>query len=460
MNDKAHSQKDSRKQVLVLGGGIAGLSAARAMDHWGAAVHLVERDSFLGGHAFIWACMATDECQNCGACLSADIAEQAVHCKNVHSYLETEIGDVQRRGKGFQITLKGKHTDALTVDAVLIATGFEPFDPSQIESLRYSTHDKVITTPEFNRLLKHEGLTDFLSQNESPRIGFIQCVGSRNREQGRDYCSQVCCKVGLRQANKILDLLPKAHVSMFYMDLQIIGKEFRSQYHAIRDRIDLIQGVPGEILWDDGKGQLIVFQEDQKTGKPMAFHFDAIVLSVGMGPALGSSDLLKLFGAKVNQWGFLDEEWRGGIRYCGQQSQLGVRGVSRFSRQDHMEQEDYKLAIEARGDHLYVRASGVRTRATVTAMTLEIFDTAVTRSLTKVLIDVRELEGRLGMLDSYLMVTEVFQKLRWKGVHKAAIVDEQASSFRGWFLETVARNRGFNIRVFADQEEAREWLES
>ena len=76
MNDKGHTQKDSRKQVLILGGGIAGLSAARAMDHWGAVVHLVERENCLGGHALEWACMATNQCQNCGACLSAEIVEQ------------------------------------------------------------------------------------------------------------------------------------------------------------------------------------------------------------------------------------------------------------------------------------------------------------------------------------------------------------------------------------------------
>ena len=124
-----------------------------------------------------------------------------------------------------------------------------------------------------------------------------------------------------------------------------------------------------------------------------------------------------------------------------------------------MEHKHYTLSNETKGDHLFVRASGVRTRATVTAMTMEIFDAAFANRLSKVLIDVRELKGRLGIVDSYLLVTEVFDKLRGKGVRKAAIVDEQVSSLRGWFLETVAHNRSFDIRVFTDQEEAREWLE-
>jgi hypothetical protein len=120
--------------------------------------------------------------------------------------------------------------------------------------------------------------------------------------------------------------------------------------------------------------------------------------------------------------------------------------------------EQYTLAIEAKGDYLYVRSRGVRTRATVTAMTMEIFDAALAKALSKVLIDVRELEGRLGVFDSYLIVTEVFQKLRGKGIQKAAIVDEQASPLHRWFLETVAVNRGFNLRILTDQQKALEWL--
>lgn len=118
----------------------------------------------------------------------------------------------------------------------------------------------------------------------------------------------------------------------------------------------------------------------------------------------------------------------------------------------------YTLAIENKGDHLFVRSSGIRTRDTVTAMTMEIFNAALAHSLSKALIDVRKLKGRLGILDSYLIVTEVFQKLRGKGIRKAAIVDERVSSLRWWFLETVAVNHGFNFRVFDNQEDALEWL--
>jgi len=120
---------------------------------------------------------------------------------------------------------------------------------------------------------------------------------------------------------------------------------------------------------------------------------------------------------------------------------------------------DYTLVIEVQAGYLFARASGVRTRVGVAAMTLEVFEAARANRLSKVLVDVRELSGRLGTVDNVRLVTEVFEKLRGKGIRKAAIVDEQAPGVRGWFLETVARNRGFNFRIFADEQEAHAWLE-
>ena len=122
--------------------------------------------------------------------------------------------------------------------------------------------------------------------------------------------------------------------------------------------------------------------------------------------------------------------------------------------------QEHRLSIKSRGGYLYIRASGVRTRATVTAITMQVFEAAQARGFPKVLVDVRELEGQLGILDSYLIVTQVFEQLRGKVLRKVVILDEQISSPRGWFIETVARNRGFNFRVFADLEEALAWLEA
>ncbi|MEJ2037441.1 MAG: FAD-dependent oxidoreductase, partial [Desulfosarcinaceae bacterium] len=97
----------ANKQVLVVGGGVAGMAAARTLDQYGFKVHLVEKDDHLGGHAVKWACMATDECRNCGACLSVELADRMQYCSNTQVYLNTDIESLQPMGEGYRATLTG-----------------------------------------------------------------------------------------------------------------------------------------------------------------------------------------------------------------------------------------------------------------------------------------------------------------------------------------------------------------
>jgi hypothetical protein len=123
-----------------------------------------------------------------------------------------------------------------------------------------------------------------------------------------------------------------------------------------------------------------------------------------------------------------------------------------------MEKQPFGLIIELKDDHLAARASGERTRNSVSTMTLQIFEAAVANQYSKVLVDVRGLKGRLSTLDSYLVVTEVFQKLRGRGLLRAAVLDSKDPGLRVRFIETVALNRGFNFRVFSSRKEALAWL--
>lgn len=123
-----------------------------------------------------------------------------------------------------------------------------------------------------------------------------------------------------------------------------------------------------------------------------------------------------------------------------------------------MKQQEFMLSMEAKSNHLFVRASGTRSKDSVKAITMEIFNAALTNHLHKVLVDVRELDGMFGFLDIYYLVTEVLKDLRDKGVTQVAVVDIRRSATPGWFLETVAQNRGFNFRVFAEDEAAVKWL--
>jgi hypothetical protein len=125
-----------------------------------------------------------------------------------------------------------------------------------------------------------------------------------------------------------------------------------------------------------------------------------------------------------------------------------------------LEPDHYTLSFEVKTDYLVARASGMRTLANVKAMTQEIFEKVIANHLTKALIDVRELKGQLKILESYQLVTQVFDKLHGRGMTRAAILDRKISPTGEWFLETVARNRGYNLRIFSEHDEALQWLAS
>lgn len=300
--------KASPPIVLVLGGGVAGLAAAQALDACGIAVHLVEQAESLGGKAYDWACMATDTCQSCGACLAAELVDKTHELKHATVHLKNSVAAVNKNIDGFTVELTDSSDGPVRADAVLLTTGLTSFDPSTIEDLGYGNHDRVITTADLNAILKQESLSRILPGNKSPAVAFIQCVGSRDREQGRDYCSQVCCKTAVRQANKILHEIPGAAVSVFHIDLQVIGKAFRTQAAQMSARVKLLQGVPAKILSNLEPDKLSIIREDPESGARSAHHFDLIVLAVGIQPAVGISTIADQLGAKTDPWGFFAGE--------------------------------------------------------------------------------------------------------------------------------------------------------
>jgi hypothetical protein len=121
---------------------------------------------------------------------------------------------------------------------------------------------------------------------------------------------------------------------------------------------------------------------------------------------------------------------------------------------------DYEVTIQVEGGYLAARAEGERSLDAVTSLAVRIAQAAGDAQVGKVLVDVRDLKGRLRVLDSFLVVNSVFDSLRGKGLHQAAIVDHGMPPIRGWTFEIIARNRGFNLRIFTSRETAVEWLEA
>ena len=298
--------KKTIPNILIIGGGVAGMAAAQTFADQDAAVHLVEKESTLGGHAAMWACMATQTCENCGACLSIEMADQIGKQQNVILHLNTIIKTINKKERGYEVVLEDKET--FCVEKIIMATGFSPFDPVQVNSFHYNDYKNVITTADLNTILQEETLPGYFNGKPDPKIAFIQCVGSRNREQGRDYCSQVCCKISMRHANKLTHLYPGSDITLFYMDLQVIGKEIRPMFNTLAENIALVQGVPAEILEDTETNMLTVVAEDKETQSRVSKAFDLVVLSVGMQASPNLEATAGILDLKPNSWGFFNTD--------------------------------------------------------------------------------------------------------------------------------------------------------
>jgi heterodisulfide reductase subunit A-like polyferredoxin/coenzyme F420-reducing hydrogenase delta subunit len=296
------------KSVVVIGAGPAGLAAALDLNKNGLGVHLVEKNSQLGGRAFYWSCMATEACENCGSCLSADLADQVARQDGIQVHTHSRPEQITRTGTGFEVVLAGNAQTPIAADALLLATGFTPFNAAELPSLGYGRLKKVITTADLNALLKSGRLEELLPGDRPPAIAFIQCVGSRNAKLGRNYCSQVCCKISLRHANKLLHLHPEAELTVFHMDLQLIGKQFRHFYNALSDRVTFIQGVPAEAARDQASDRIVLYREGPGMTDRVAGQFDLVVLSIGMGASALSATLPALLDITPDEWGFVSQE--------------------------------------------------------------------------------------------------------------------------------------------------------
>jgi len=241
--------------------------------------------------------------QEAQRCLSCAVCSECLQCVPVCQCQAIHHDEVAR-----QIDLQ--------VDAIVVATGFEPFDARLRPEMGYGKYPQVITTVEFERLASASGPTSGkirLNGREPRKIVFIQCVGSRDRslslgEGGNPYCSRVCCMVVAKQAHLAHDRLPSAEITVFYMDVRAFGKGFEEFYDRVRNEgVIYRRGMPSEII---RKGEnLLVRAEDTLLGEPVEVEADLVVLAVGMTPDKpdGAADVANLLNLERSADGFFQE---------------------------------------------------------------------------------------------------------------------------------------------------------
>ena len=221
--------------------------------------------------------------------------------------------------------------ETLNVGAVILSTGFTPFDPARFDNYGYSKSPNVVTSMEFERLLSASGPTmghvtrQSKDKGEPKKIAWFQCVGSRDMNKcDHSYCSSVCCMYAIKEA-----VIAKEHAgedldcAVFYMDIRSHGKDFERYYdnakkqgvRFIRSRVHTINSLPN----DDLEIRYVTDDGELKTEK-----FDLIVLSVGLETSPMMINLSKDLGIDLTEGHFCKtdtfapvETSREGIYVCG-----------------------------------------------------------------------------------------------------------------------------------------------
>lgn len=185
----------------------------------------------------------------------------------------------------------------IAVDSIVVATGYDIYDATEKTVFGYGKYKNVVTALEMERIVDH------ISEKEPPRevgkrVAFVQCVGSRDEQIGREYCSRVCCMFSTKLASLLKQAKPETDIYIFYTDLRAFGKGYEEYYkRAQKMGIKFVRGKPSHFTENPETKQVMVTVEDTLSRDIIQSEFDLVVLANGMGLSKASepiADYLKL----------------------------------------------------------------------------------------------------------------------------------------------------------------------
>jgi heterodisulfide reductase subunit A len=248
----------------------------------GFMVLLFEKEQRPGGHLAHWHVLFPDM-QPASEVLDA-LMQKSSHA-HIRLITGTEITGAEQSNGKWQ--LKKRDAVICEADAVLLASGFKLFNAAQKEEYGHGIYPSVITSSELEALFNHQRAWPFPKNLESPKIGMVHCVGSRDAKCGNLYCSKVCCVTAVKQAIELKKLFPAAQVYCFYMDMRMFGMGYEELYHQaqVDYQVQFIRGRLSEASPTEDH-RLQVKAEDTLMGRPVKLTLDMLVLMVGMRPSV------------------------------------------------------------------------------------------------------------------------------------------------------------------------------
>ncbi len=177
----------------------------------------------------------------------------------------------------------------INVGAVIIATGWKPYDASKLDTLGFGIYPNVITNVMMERLAAHNGPTNGeiirpSDRNKAENVAFVQCAGSRD-ENHLAYCSAVCCMASLKQVRYLREKNETSKATIFYIDIRTISRLEKFYYDMLEDEnVSFLKGKVATINEDTSNNDLILDVEDTLSRETLHNKFDMVVLATGMVP--------------------------------------------------------------------------------------------------------------------------------------------------------------------------------
>jgi heterodisulfide reductase subunit A2 len=282
--------------VIVIGGGTAGMETSGQLANAGCMVTLVEKEEQTGGHINNWYHLFPDR-RNGSEVI--DYLNNKINSDNITLLKGITIDHIEKHKNRFIVkTNQGKELNA---DAIIIATGFDLFRSERKEEYGYGIYDNVITSVDLEMKFRSGSLK--MNNGESPkRIGIVHCVGSRDEKTGNLYCSKLCCVTAVKQAIEIKEYLPDSRVFCFYMDMRMGGALYEELYMESQEKygVNFIRGKVSEV-GESINHSLIIKVEDTLVGRPLKMELDMLVLMAGMEMSEGGRKIAEMSSLKTGE---------------------------------------------------------------------------------------------------------------------------------------------------------------
>jgi heterodisulfide reductase subunit A len=292
------------KPILIVGGGPSGLAAAHALASVGRQAVLVEKESRLGGAPILsgYAKLVP----------SGEWARDAIG--GMVQRVETNPLVTVHKGRTVSefggapgaFTAKLSSGEVVEAGAALLTTGFTHFDSVNKPEWGFGTFPDVVTTTQVEQMISSGTGVRCPSDGRKPqRVAILLCVGSRDRQIGREWCSKICCTVSSNLAMEIREELPDCHVYIYYMDIRTFGL-YETRYYWRSQEEFKVKYIKARIAEVTSNGEkLIIKGEDTLVKRPITIPFDMVVHAIGMDPNVDNKMLAKVFGIDLEAHGYI-----------------------------------------------------------------------------------------------------------------------------------------------------------